>query len=680
MEMYTIGIWGYSFASIAYILFSLLILAAHNQSSIAKWVLFSALMAGAANIVGVLQISIGFSLQWAMLADAVKVATFSVLILSFNIEKSSVQEILKNKTVCKYLLFWGGSTLVCWVITYALDFSYEYLFLLFVLLNLTSLVLLEQLYRGANVEAKRSITPLVIALGSIAVFDFVLYAQATMVGGIEFDFWYGRGYLSALAVPLLLISIRRFKEGTVRIFVSRNVVFYSSMLMIAGLYLLLMAAAGYLINYLGGEWGQLVSFGFFILGSIVLAVLLLTETVRRQVKVFISKHFFANKYEYREEWLELIGKIEMATAENYYQISLQIMMSKVDATGGIILKSNGNSRFTVKHSDGIELNESFNKDLVLLEHFTKNQGWIIDINEYNEDPLSYPGLFIQPKIWRAVGVNIFVPIFIGKAFYGFFVLSNSDEHNKLNWEDRDLLFAVAKQLGNFISLNEANDKLAESKQFDAFNQMSAFLVHDLKNVQAQLALITSNATQHRDNAEFVDDVFETVESATERLAKVLAQLRNKQAAPLTSKKASSKRVNLGDIIERVIAQRNVMQPQVTINNKEKCLATIDDERFFSVMNHLIQNAQEATSDDGRVKITIDKQQESISIIVSDNGCGMSENFIKSRLFKPFDTTKGNAGMGIGVFEAKQFFESVAGSLTVESIEGQGTKMIICLPV
>ncbi len=675
MEMYTVGIWGYSFASIAYVIFSLLILAAHNQSGIARWLLFSSLIAGGANIAAALQIYIGFSLQWAMLADVIKIATFSVLILSFNIEKGSIQEILKNRIIVKYLLFWFGSSIVCWGTSYTLGFSYEYLFLLFVLLNLTSLVLLEQIYRGGNVEAKRSITPLVIALGSVAVFDFVLYAQATMVGGIEFDFWYIRGYLSALAVPLLLISIRRFKEGAVRIFVSRNVVFYSSMLMIAGLYLLLMAVAGYLINYLGGEWGQLVSFGFFILGSIVLAVLLITETIRRQVKVFISKHFFANKYEYREEWLELIGQIETASAENYCQVSLQIMMSKVGATGGVILKANGNNRFTVKHSDGIELDESFDKDLMLIEHFTKNQGWIIDINEYIEDSLLYPGLYIEPKMWHTVGVNILVPIFIGKNFYGFFILSNSDEENKLNWEDRDLLFAIAKQLGNFISLNEANDKLAESKQFDAFNQMSAFLVHDLKNVQAQLALITSNAIQHRDNKEFVDDVFETVESATERLAKVLAQLSNKHAAQSTSKS-----VDLADIIERVAAQRNVVQPQVVIKNKDECLTIIDYERFFSVINHLIQNAQEATSDTGWVEIVLEKQQDHINIVVSDNGCGMSESFIKSRLFKPFDTTKGNAGMGIGVFEAKQFFESIAGSLTVESAEGQGTKMIICLPV
>jgi len=675
MEMYTVGIWGYSFASIAYVIFVLLILAADNQSCIAKWVLFSALIAGGANIVAALQIYNGFSLQWAMLADVSKIMAFSVLTLSFNIEKGSIQENLKDKTVRKYLLFCLSSTAVFWGASYILKFSYAYLFLLFVLLNLTTLVVLEQLYRGANVKARRSITPLVIALGCISVFDFVLYAQATMVGGIEFDFWYMRGYLSALAVPLLLISIRRFKEGSVRIFVSRNVVFYSSMLMIAGMYLLLMAIAGYLINYFGGEWGQLVSFGFFILGSIVLAVLLITETVRRQVKVFISKHFFANKYEYREEWLALISKIETVSAEDYYQMSLQIMMSKVEASGGVILKANASYHFEVKFSDALELDKSFNDDLNLLGHFTKNKGWIIDINEYAEDPLSYPGLFIHSKNWQSIAVNILVPILIGKEFYGFFVLSNVNEHKEFNWEDRDLLFAIAKQLGSFISLNEANDKLAEAKQFDAFNQMSAFLVHDLKNVQAQLSLITSNAKQHRDNPEFVDDVFETVESATERLAKVLTQLRNKQVAQSTSKI-----VDLGDIIKRVTAQRNVIEPQVVIKNIEECLATIDQERFFSVINHLIQNAQEATSNDGLIEISLTKQQEYINIVVSDNGCGMSESFIKSRLFKPFDTTKGNAGMGIGVFEAKQFFESVAGSLTVESVEGQGTKMNICLPV
>lgn len=121
-----------------------------------------------------------------------------------------------------------------------------------------------------------------------------------------------------------------------------------------------------------------------------------------------------------------------------------------------------------------------------------------------------------------------------------------------------------------------------------------------------------------------------------------------------------------------------MQPQITFIMLNSCKITLDEEQFFSVINHLLQNAQEATSADGWIKVNVDVHQHKIQVTVSDSGCGMSEEFIKTRLFKPFDTTKGNAGMGIGVFEAKQFFESVGGSLQVESIVGQGTKMIISL--
>ena len=135
MEMYTIGIWGYSLASVAYILFSLLVIAAHNESSTAKLVLFSALMAAVANVFAALQISLTFSLQWAMLADAVKLAAFSVLTLSFNVEKNTIKDIVKNKTVGKYLIFWLAAATICWVATSSLGFSYEYLFLLFVYFN-----------------------------------------------------------------------------------------------------------------------------------------------------------------------------------------------------------------------------------------------------------------------------------------------------------------------------------------------------------------------------------------------------------------------------------------------------------------------------------------------------------------------------------------------------------------
>ncbi|MGB1262249.1 MAG: XrtA/PEP-CTERM system histidine kinase PrsK [Cognaticolwellia sp.] len=673
--MDSIGLVGFSLASAAYMLFSLLIIAARNNSLLARWVLFCTLITLASNLVAALQIKLGYSLQWAMLLDGLKIACWSLLIILFNTEHRNFKSLASNFYVRQYLAIWLLLMTGCWLASYWLGYAYVYLFLLFIILNLWMLVLLEQLYRNANLQVRWAIWPLVIALASVAIFDFVIYAQATMVDGIDFDFWFSRGFLSFIVLPLLLISTRRVKNGEVRIFVSRNVVFYSSMLMMAGAYLLLMALAGYVINFIGGEWGDLISIGFLMLSAIVLVALLITESLRRRVKVFIAKNFFANKYEYRDEWLNLIERIETTSGESHYQMATQIMMSKVDAMRGAIVKKVSTQHYQVQYSRGLDIDEAIEEHLLAVGLFCQQQGWIVDVNEYGDAPMVYPNLALDVELCRRHNIQIIVPIFIGKAFYGLFVLADEGKIRQLNWEDRDLLFAISKQLGNFISLYEATDKLSESKQFDAFNRMSAFLVHDLKNVQAQLALITTNAEKHRDNPAFIDDVFETVESATQRLEKVLSQLRNKQ-----QEQSSHSLVDLADIINKVVSQCNVRSPKVEFSSQEHCSTYIDGETFYSVMHHLIQNAQEATDNEGWVKVTLANKKRTVRIVIEDNGCGMNDEFINTRLFRPFDTTKGNAGMGIGVFEAKQFFEGMAGMIKVTSTPKVGTVFTIDLPL
>jgi len=669
------GLIGYALATVAFLVFSLLLFAARNSSVFAKWLIITSVTTITANLAAATQIKLGFSLQWVMLADGIKIACWSVLILLCNAQISSLRQLLQNYYIRQYLSIWLILMVVCWVASYLLNYTYEYLFLLFIVLNLWALVLVEQLFRSANSEVRWAIWPLVIALATTSLFDFVLYAQATMVGSIDFNFWYSRGFIAMAVVPLLLVSTRRIRNGAVRIFVSRNVVFYSSMLMIAGAYLLVMAIAGYVLNYVGGEWGSLLSIGFLLLAGVVLVVLLITESLRRRVKVFIAKNFFANKYEYRDEWLNLIEQIETTSAQNYYQMATKIMTSKIGADNGAIVRRVTSKQCKVQYSSGFEVDEQMKQQLVKVCQYSEKKRWIIDIAEYEKAPTIYDGLAIDLSVFKHNNIRIIVPIHIGKAFYGLFIFTDSNKIKPLNWEDRDLLFAIAKQLANFISLHEANDKLAESKQFDAFNRMSAFLVHDLKNIQAQLALINSNAEKHRDNPAFIDDVFETVDSATSRLDKVLSQLRNKQAEAKVAKS-----VDLNNIIERVVEQRNVDSPSVTYHAGNSCVLSLNDETFFSVMNHLIQNAQEATNDDGWVKVSLQTNELDAIIKIEDNGSGMSQAFIEKRLFKAFDTTKGNAGMGIGVYEAKQFIESRAGIIHVTSEEGKGTTFTIEIPI
>ena len=326
------------------------------------------------------------------------------------------------------------------------------------------------------------------------------------------------------------------------------------------------------------------------------------------------------------------------------------------------------------YQENLNLEQSDLNFLGSVDEFCQLHGWIIDIREFAIVEDSYPGLSVNAQLCGQKNIDIIIPIFMNKSVYGFFLLAMPAEQGLLNWEDRDLLFSISKQLSNYLSLNEANESLAESKQFDAFNRMSAFLVHDLKNIQAQLSLISSNAKRHRANPDFVDDVFETIEAATGRLDKVLTQLRNKQVV-----ESSKKSTDVQALIMAVVEQRNVQMPQVSAQLSLEINMVIDEETFSSVLNHLLQNAQVATNDNDWVKIIAEIKEDNLHLAIIDNGCGMSADFIANRLFKPFDTTKGNAGMGIGVYEAKQFIEGVGGTMQVTSSENEGSHFTIVIP-
>ena len=673
--METIGLLGYLLAGIAYLVFILLLLAARNKTLPGRLVLAGSVFVFASSVVAALQIEQGFSLHIVFLLENFKLIIWSLLILCTQVNVHSIRSAFRQSKVKKYLFIWLGLSLLCWLAALSQPQGAKYLFLLFLILNLWLMVLLEQLYRNADVKVKWALWSLIIALGMSTVFDFVLFAQAAMVNQLDFSYWYARGFIAAVGMPLILVSTRRIKNWSVNVFVSRDVVFYSSMLLISGFYLLLLALAGYVINYFGGAWGDVVSIVFIILGGTVLATLLMTEKLRREVKVFITKHFFANKYDYRLEWLKSIDQLSNSNNDNYYQAATKIICSTLNIEQGALVRKASIGTYELLYQQGLAIENRQLHHLSPVDEFCQQHDWIIDVREYASIENSYPDLKLDVECFRSQKIDIIIPIFKNVHVYGFFLLALPKGRSLLNWEDRDLLFAISKQLNNYMSLNEANDSLAESKQFDAFHRMSAFLVHDLKNVQAQLGLINANAKRHRNNPDFIDDVFETIDSATNRLDKVLEQLRNKQVV-----ESARKRVSVNQLMAQVAEQRNIASPKVILEVSVEIEIVIDQETFYSVLNHLVQNAQEATKDDGWVKIRAEVIAENLHIAVLDNGSGMSSDFIKNRLFKPFDTTKGNSGMGIGAYEAKQFIENAGGTLQVTSFEDEGSIFHLIIPL
>ncbi|RMD78996.1 MAG: PEP-CTERM system histidine kinase PrsK, partial [Gammaproteobacteria bacterium] len=270
-----------------------------------------------------------------------------------------------------------------------------------------------------------------------------------------------------------------------------------------------------------------------------------------------------------------------------------------------------------------------------------------------------------------------VPLFHREALLGFAVLARPRAPRELNWEDYDLLRTAGRQVASHLAQEQASEALAQARQMEAFGRLSAFVVHDLKNVAAQLRLVVANAERHRHNPAFVEDAMRTVGHAADKMERLLAQLRAGREAT----REPAVRVDLEALLERVAERAAGRRPVPEVEVQDGGLqAVAAAERLADVVGHLVQNAQEATPPDGRVVLRLRREGAEAVMEVEDTGCGMDEAFVRERLFKPFDSTKGREGMGIGAFEARAFVQASGGRLEVRSRPGEGTSFRIRLPL
>jgi putative PEP-CTERM system histidine kinase len=556
-------------------------------------------------------------------------------------------------------------------------------FLLHTIVALQMLIVLELVYRQAG-EQKWAYKPLVLFLGSMSLFDFVTYANATMINQIGENYIYARGYIYFCLLPFLVLAIRRISYWGVAIFVSRDVVLHSTLLLVAGGYLFFMALIGYLVKFLGGSWSYPLQLVLVAVSLVLLISLFLSHNFRTRIKVFITKHFYANQFDYRVQWVKLTESIsgQDQSLHDVYQASLRSILNAMEYEKGVLLKHSKSGLSTVASvNTSVENDLDFGKLAYLTQYF-QHKEWIVDISELRVKPHQYEELDDKDYFMNHFGFQLIIPLFRQDEFWGMAIIDVDNENRKsLNWELRDYINAVKAQVANYILQFEGAYALAENAQFAAFSRMSAFVLHDLKNVMAQIDLILANAQQHKSNPEFIDDTFETLEHTKSRMDKMLKQLTEKKVAETQR----SREIDLCALSEEVLSQRcQSILPLPVLKNEHTLLLEIDADKFSNVMYHLVSNAQQATSESGKVVVEIDKEFEGqchwAVIKIIDDGQGMSQDFINTRLFKPFDTTKGNAGMGIGAYDAKNFIEELGGTIHVDSAPDEGTVFTLRIPM
>jgi len=542
-----------------------------------------------------------------------------------------------------------------------------------VVMAILGMILVEQLYRNTPAKQRWGIKLACLGIGGIFAFDFYLYSEALLFRFINTEIWAARGIVNALVVPLVAVSAARNPQWSLGITVSRRIVFYSVALFGAAAYLLAMAAAGYYLRFFGGSWGTVMQVTFLFGALVLLLAVFFSGTLRSWLKVFISKHFFSYNYDYREEWLRFtrtLSEGEHALGERAIQALAQLVESP---GGGLWIRQESGdfepvTQWNMPVSGGLEPAES------AFCQFLRQKEWVIELQEYATIPEKYDGLALPSWLQSLSKAWLVIPLIQHRDLFGFVVLVQPRSKVKLNWEVSDLLKVAGNQAASYLAQNEAANALLVARQFESFNRMSTFVVHDLKNLVSQLSLLLSNAEKHKKNPEFQEDMVETVYLSVQKMKRILEKLRSggssDKPAPLL----------LAPLLRDAVKSKSVTEPKPVLEIEDTGVTVYANSvRLERVVGHLIQNAIEATAGTGQVKVLLKKERDFAMVEIKDTGHGMSEEFIRERLFRPFESTK-SAGMGIGVFESKEYVSELGGKLEVTSSLLSGTVFRVALPL
>lgn len=685
-----VEIFSFSFASILFLILGLILLTGRQENKQKKMLAFASLASSVWAGSVVYQSIYGGLLNATLILELFRsLAWFAFLLVILRTAYTQSQRISKQFriTFTGMTIFVVGLMLLA---AYRISGGSMFEFIAgndvlvgHMMISLGGLVMIEQLYRNTSEEHRWAMKYLWLAIGSMFAYDFYLYSDALLFQRIDNELWNARGFIHAMVVPLIGVAIKREMQWSlgneaIDVFVSRKIIVHTTTLLGAGIYMMVIGVGGYYVRKHGGNWGEVAQAAFMFASILVLAVLIFSSRVRAKLKVLIDKHFFHYKYDYRDEWLRIIKTLSSGDRSmRPHESAIRALAQIIDSPGGALWMRR-NNYFEPEASLNMippMSKEASNTNFI---RFLEQQQFVISVGEFSTNPQLYTRLApldIPEWMNEIKHAWLIVPLILKDSLLGFVVLEKSPSSEKyFNWEDSDLLKTAGKQAASYLAQYEVAQELAGARRFEEVNKLSAFVVHDLKNMIGQLSLIVSNANKHKHNPLFLEDAVSTVENSVQKMNKLLARLKG-------TEKENNQSCNLFDLLEEVVRERSRtgMLPIPVLNcQSDNVEVVVDKDRLMANLDHIVQNAQDATEEDGRITVRLRLRREFAVVEVEDTGCGMNEEFISEKLFQPFESTKGS--MGIGVFQVREFIYKLGGELEVESKVNEGTIFRLYIPV
>ena len=526
-------------------------------------------------------------------------------------------------------------------------------------------------------------------------YKFLMVGSYLVCGALAWAASYRLTYLVILPGHFLLLAALLFFGWTLisyavashrllnrKIFISRKVVYSFVVPFLLAFYLLGFGMVSLIIRTFGLQLSFVLTWLFLSLGFVAVGLFAFSGKIRRRVHFFISTHFYINKYEYRDEWLSLSQHLQGALTESDVVKALRRVLTESLYTTAIFIwlgdSSQGYSLVSSPENPDIRSNENGIASQDPLVRFIKTHSHF-HLKEKEPDQEWQKVMKTSEPFLTSLNLTLLAPISIGNRLAGLIGLGPEFTGGQYGYDDFDLLTVIGSQTASALLAVRMAEKLAYDREQQAWNRLSAFVLHDIKNAATMLSLLQENAQEHIHEPEFQQDMLAVVDDALRRMGRVeqrLGTLKDEITPVLQN-------LELGRFLQdcRNRLKTRLSSMEINVECKSEMQVNSDPELFFSILENLLLNAFEARGEGTVVQISTDKDDDTGQAVVEiiDNGPGIPEKLLPDVLFEPFKTSK-DGGSGIGLWQVKKMAISLGGSVLAENRLEGGARFVIRLPL
>jgi putative PEP-CTERM system histidine kinase len=555
--------------------------------------------------------------------------------------------------------------------------AFEARVLIDMLVAIGALMLLHNLYAGAASAMRPVLRWTGIGLTGVFAYDLNLHTLTYLGDAVPPLLGDLRGLLAGAMAVILALGMNA-AGPRVQFSPSRTVTFRTLSLLLIGGYLVGMVLITKSLALIGGDVAR-ASQTVFVIAAILAACLALpSPRLRGWLRVTATKHLFQHRYDYRQEWLRFtrtIGHGGTGSASLEERV-VKALADITESPAGLLLMPNEQAQ--------LELTARCNWPTIAvpavagdfaLSGLLEAHNMVLALGEARAG-IDHHGeaSHVPPWLMEAEDAWALVPLIHFDRLVGVIVLARPRNPRQLDWEDFDLLRVAGQQLASYLAEQAGQQALMDASRFDEFNRRMAFVMHDIKNLVSQLSLLAANAEKHADNPAFRADMLVTLRNSADKLSALLARLGRYGSGQASA----SGEIELVMLAKGIAARFAGVHP-VHLTREEPVRVMGNREALEQALIHLVQNAIDASEGGAPVFLDVSAEGLSGTIEVVDAGHGMSPEFVRTGLFKPFVSSK-SGGFGIGAFEARELVKAMGGRVTVESREGLGTRFAVALPL